>query len=115
DDPFAATLRRNVSRLHAEGVPIEKVLGEATAEGPLPVTHAAAALWWRLSRHLDDLEPGSERVLAQYESGTILPSSTVDVPVLTAVREAEPPLVAGDRAKPVDHQAESDRVRQLHR
>ncbi|GAB3811688.1 hypothetical protein GCM10028820_03340 [Tessaracoccus terricola] len=114
-DPFAATLSRNISRLHGEGVPIEKLLGEAIAEGPLPVEHAAAALWWRLSRHLDDPEPGGEDLPGRHETGVVLLGSTVDVPVPRAVRAAEPHVVAGGRAQPVDRQAESDRVRQLHR
>ncbi|MCW5953438.1 MAG: toprim domain-containing protein, partial [Propionibacteriaceae bacterium] len=51
-DPFAPRLARNLSQLSASGLPARRLLDQATSAGPLPDDHAAAALWWRISRHV---------------------------------------------------------------
>ncbi|RMB57856.1 MobF family relaxase [Tessaracoccus antarcticus] len=51
-DPFAISLTHKIAALHASGVPVTEMLAEAAADGPLPAEQPAAALWWRLSRHL---------------------------------------------------------------
>ncbi|MGO1385779.1 MAG: hypothetical protein ACTHU1_13470, partial [Arachnia sp.] len=52
DDPFAVTLTHHVASLHASGAAVRELLARTAADGPLPAEHAAAALWWRLTRHL---------------------------------------------------------------
>ncbi|MBB1510612.1 MobF family relaxase [Tessaracoccus sp. MC1756] len=51
-DPYATALAHRLAALHTTGVPITALLAEAVAEAPLPGEHPAAALWWRLTRHL---------------------------------------------------------------
>ena len=52
-DPYAATLARQLSRLSSVGIDATGLLASAAAEGVLPDDHAAAALWWRINRHLE--------------------------------------------------------------
>jgi DNA primase catalytic core len=51
-DDFAPTLATRLSQLSAAGIDVPGLLSTVQAQGPLPDDHAAAALWWRLSRHL---------------------------------------------------------------
>ncbi|MEA5054415.1 MAG: transfer protein Tra, partial [Propionicimonas sp.] len=51
-DPYAPTLARRLSQLSASGIAARQLLDRAADEGPLPDDHAAAALWWRISRHI---------------------------------------------------------------
>ncbi len=57
-DPYITALTHRLAALHANGVPVTEQLAVAVAEAPLPAQHAAAALWWRLSRHIADHETG---------------------------------------------------------
>ena len=52
DDDFAPVLARRLAQLSSSGVPVRRLLAQASSGEPLPDDHAAAALWWRLSRHL---------------------------------------------------------------
>ncbi|MEN0072718.1 MAG: transfer protein Tra, partial [Propionicimonas sp.] len=52
-DPYAATLARQLARLTSAGIDATGLLASAAAEGVLPDDHAAAALWWRINRHLE--------------------------------------------------------------
>lgn len=51
-DPYAPTLARRLSQLSASGIRARNLLDRVAADGPLPDEHAAAALWWRISRHI---------------------------------------------------------------
>jgi DNA primase catalytic core len=52
-DPFAPMLADRLAAISRAGVHARQLLGSAiTAGGPLPDDHAAAAVWWRISRHL---------------------------------------------------------------
>jgi DNA primase catalytic core len=52
-DPFAHVLADRLAALSRAGVDTRQLLRSAiTTGGPLPDDHAAAALWWRISRHL---------------------------------------------------------------
>ena len=52
-DPFAPVLADRLAALSRAGVDARQLLRSAiTAGGPLPDDHAAAAVWWRISRHL---------------------------------------------------------------
>ena len=52
-DPFAPMLADRLAALSRAGVDARQLLGSAiTTGGPLPDDHAAAAVWWRISRHL---------------------------------------------------------------
>ncbi|MCA0308845.1 MAG: relaxase domain-containing protein [Actinobacteria bacterium] len=52
-DPYVATLARQLARLTSAGIDATGLLASAAAEGALPDDHAAAALWWRINRHLE--------------------------------------------------------------
>ncbi len=52
-DPFAPMLADRLAALSRAGVDARQLLRSAiTTGGPLPDDHAAAAVWWRISRHL---------------------------------------------------------------
>ncbi|SHI45999.1 DNA primase, catalytic core [Tessaracoccus bendigoensis DSM 12906] len=51
-DPYATVLAHRLAALHTAGVPVTEHLAAAVADGPLPAEQPAAALWWRLARHL---------------------------------------------------------------
>ncbi|MCC6497153.1 MAG: relaxase domain-containing protein [Propionibacteriaceae bacterium] len=51
-DQFVPTLAARLSQIAATGIDTPALLHTAAANGPLPDDHAAAALWWRLSRRL---------------------------------------------------------------
>ncbi|PKQ24865.1 MAG: transfer protein Tra [Actinobacteria bacterium HGW-Actinobacteria-5] len=51
-DDFAPVLAARLSQLSSSGVDAGRLLRAAASEGPLPDDHAAAALWWRLAKHL---------------------------------------------------------------
>jgi hypothetical protein len=52
-DPFAPMLADRPAAMSRAGVETRQLLHAAiSAGGPLPDDHAAAALWWRISRHL---------------------------------------------------------------
>jgi hypothetical protein len=52
-DPFAPMLADRLAALSWAGVDARQLLCSAiTTGGPLPDDHAAAAVWWRISRHL---------------------------------------------------------------
>jgi len=53
NDPYVATLARQLARLTSAGIDATRLLASAAAEGILPDDHAAAALWWRIDRHLE--------------------------------------------------------------
>ena len=57
-DPFAQMLADRLAALSRAGVDTRELLCSAiTAGGPLPDDHAAAAAWWRISRHLPPRSP----------------------------------------------------------
>ena len=52
-DPFAPVLADRLAAISRAGVDARQLLHSAiTTGGPLPDDHAAAAVWWRISRHL---------------------------------------------------------------
>jgi DNA primase catalytic core len=53
EDSFAPILAGRLAAISDAGVDTRQLLRSATDSRPLPDDHAAAALWWRLSRHLD--------------------------------------------------------------
>lgn len=53
NDPYQATLARQLARLASAGIDATGPLASAAVEGVLPDDHAAAALWWRINRHLE--------------------------------------------------------------
>ena len=63
-DPFAPMLADRLAALSRAGVDARQLLCSAiTTGGPLPDDHAAAAVWWRISRHL------TPTVAAQADTG----------------------------------------------
>ena len=63
-DPFAPMLADRLAAISRAGVDARQLLGSAiTSRGPLPDDHAAAAVWWRISRHL------TPTVTAQTDTG----------------------------------------------
>jgi len=57
NDPYATILAQQITALHKAAVPVSEIVAAVVADGPLPVEQPAAALWWRLSRHLNPAEP----------------------------------------------------------
>jgi hypothetical protein len=53
EDSFAPILAGRLAAISSAGVDATQLLRSATDGKPLPDDHAAAALWWRLCRHLD--------------------------------------------------------------
>jgi DNA primase catalytic core len=51
-DDFAPTLARRLSQLSSSRINVPLLIGQAASQGALSDDHAAAALWWRMSRHL---------------------------------------------------------------
>jgi len=51
-DPFLPMLAHRLAQLASVGLEAGRLLRSAAAEGVLPDDHPAAALWWRISRHL---------------------------------------------------------------
>ncbi|MGJ7452812.1 hypothetical protein ACR80R_18230, partial [Aquipuribacter sp. MA13-13] len=51
-DPFTPILADRLAALSRAGVDARTQVTRAASEGPLPDDHGAAALWWRISRHV---------------------------------------------------------------
>jgi DNA primase catalytic core len=51
-DEFTPLLAERLAAMSRAGVTAHQLLRTAVEAGPLPDEHAAAALWWRMSRHL---------------------------------------------------------------
>ncbi|HEX8509100.1 MAG TPA: toprim domain-containing protein, partial [Propionibacteriaceae bacterium] len=51
-DQFAPVLASRLAAVSRAGINAHALLRSAASAGPLPGDHAAAALWWRISRHL---------------------------------------------------------------
>jgi DNA primase catalytic core len=51
-DDFTRLLADRLAAISRAGLDAPRLLHAAAAAGPLPDDHAAAALWWRISRHL---------------------------------------------------------------
>ena len=51
-DDFTPLLAERLAAMSRTGVAAGQLLRSAAAAGPLPDEHAAAALWWRMARHL---------------------------------------------------------------
>jgi DNA primase catalytic core len=51
-DPYLPVLAHRLAQIAGVGLNARGLLTHATAEGTLPDDHAAAALWWRICRHL---------------------------------------------------------------
>ena len=52
-DEFAPILAERLAALSRAGVDARGLLETVAAHGPLPDDHAAAALWWRISHHVE--------------------------------------------------------------
>jgi hypothetical protein len=53
EDSFAPILAGRLAAISRAGLDAEQLLRAAVLEKPLPDDHAAAALWWRIYRHLN--------------------------------------------------------------
>ncbi|WP_197674719.1 AAA family ATPase [Pedococcus dokdonensis] len=51
-DDFTPLLAERLAAMSRAGLPTRQLLASALHQAPLPDDHAAAALWWRLSRHV---------------------------------------------------------------
>jgi DNA primase catalytic core len=68
-DDFAPVLAQRLGGMSRAGLDARALLAEAVAAGTLPDDHAAAAVWWRISRHL------SPAVAEQLDDGQNLTTS----------------------------------------
>ena len=64
NDEFTPLLAERLAAMSRVGLAAHQLLRGAAAAGPLPDDHAAAALWWRMSRHL------TPAVASQVSQGT---------------------------------------------
>jgi len=96
-DPYLPVLAHRLAQIAGVGLDAHRLLGAATSEGLLPDDHAAAALWWRICRHLTPAIANQladhDNTLATFdaESGQIaanIPSETPEEPN-TDTRHAE--------------------------
>ncbi len=93
NDPFAVSLTHRIAALHGAGVPVTAMLAEAAADGLLPAEQPAAALWWRLSRHLIPAEatvtPPNPSITSPHAGGMQLedPAGAHDVRPVDTVPE----------------------------
>jgi DNA primase catalytic core len=51
-DQFTSLLAERLAAVSRAGINAGQLLRQTVTEGPLPVDHASAALWWRISRQL---------------------------------------------------------------
>lgn len=54
-DSFTPLLAERLAALARSGIDAARLFRLAADEGPLPDDHAAAAMWWRISRHISPL------------------------------------------------------------
>jgi DNA primase catalytic core len=89
-DTFAPVLAKRLAALSRAGVDATPLLRTAAIGKPLPDDHAAAALWWRICRHLSpslstqiDHEPptavGAKPTLS-YETSAVAAATEVTIP-----------------------------------
>jgi hypothetical protein len=89
-DEFTPLLAERLAAISRAGVPAPQLLRTAVEAGTLPDEHAAAALWWRMARHL------TPAVAAQVGDGTAINWGEN----VTTSRVAQlPDLVGGERAE----------------
>ncbi len=85
-DDFTPVLAERLAAISRAGLSAHRLLRAVVAEGALPDDHAAAALWWRISRHLSpavanrvddrhDLTPTWTSDGSTRHSGPIVPRS----------------------------------------
>jgi DNA primase catalytic core len=101
-DPYLPVLAHRLAQIAGVGLDAQRLLSTATSEGLLPDDHAAAALWWRICRHLTPAIANQladhDNTLATFdaESGQIaanIPSETPEEPDTdTGHAEIEPNL-----------------------
>jgi DNA primase catalytic core len=51
-DEFTPLLAQRLAAMSRAGLQVRELVANAVTVGPLPDDHAAAALWWRMARHL---------------------------------------------------------------
>ncbi|HEX8081454.1 MAG TPA: MobF family relaxase [Jatrophihabitans sp.] len=101
-DPYWPTLADRLTIAERAGIDITSLTHAVAGKSPLPDEQPAAALWWRLSRHLS---PAAIPLTEQPVSDTLRPGSTpaalpeadehFDDDWLTSLTEPEPELEAG--------------------
>ena len=67
-DAYAPVLAHRLAALHQAGVAVTEQLAAAVADGPLPGEQPAAALWWRLARHLTTAEGNASSDVPEWEA-----------------------------------------------
>ncbi|MFE3105323.1 MobF family relaxase [Nocardia tengchongensis] len=81
DDPFWPTLAERLAAAARTGIDVAQLADTLAMEFPLPDEMPAAALWWRLARHLPTTElpaPAQEPVADQPEHRTAPPQPDAD-------------------------------------
>jgi DNA primase catalytic core len=83
-DDFTPILADRLAAISRAGIDARRLLHSAATVGPLPDDHAAAALWWRISRHL------SPAVAADIDHNQILTTGWTDrLPEIVGVGRAQ--------------------------
>jgi len=71
-DDFLPQLADRLAGLARSGHDAAAMLGQAAAAGPVPDNHAAAALWWRIQRHLPTGDPNTQPVAWTEQLATLV-------------------------------------------
>ncbi|WP_330251429.1 relaxase domain-containing protein [Nocardia sp. NBC_00565] len=103
DDPYWPVLAEHLDSMHRAGIDVPTHMTTAAKLRPLPDEQPAAALWWRLHRHLNDagmyatgLDLHRPQWLSELREilGTALATSLIDDPawprLVTAVESVDP-------------------------
>ena len=85
-DDYWPELASRLTKMHAAGIDVRSMLTAAASERPLPDDQPAAALWWRLARHLT---PAAMTATNGAGAATLRPSWTPTLTALLGTERAE--------------------------
>jgi DNA primase catalytic core len=110
DDDYWPELASRLAKIDAAGIDVRSIVTAAAGERPLPDDQPAAALWWRLARHLT---PAAMAATTGSGAGTLRPPWTPTLTALLGAARAEriladpawPALVAAVTGAPREHWA----------
>ena len=85
-DPYWPELAERLATIDSAGIDVPGMVRAAAAERPLPDEQPAAALWWRISRHLT---PAALTATARSGAATLRPSWTPTLTLTLGAHRAE--------------------------
>ncbi|UFN45180.1 MobF family relaxase [Nocardioides okcheonensis] len=87
EDEFTPILAERLAAMSRAGLPAHRLVRSAATAGVLPDAHAAAALWWRMSRHVTPA--GASRICEAIQPGNSDPINAGWMPQLTELFDAD--------------------------